>query len=180
MVKRVSLSDVARAAGVAKATASRALSGREDVGAATRARIIDIATDLGYQPHRIAQALRTGRFGVIAISVPLDDSRAGDVLRAAALRAARHGYQLLVDTEQQELGPARLMRFENMSVDGAVLVGGSATEAGDWPVSVIESLDASTELVTAAIDALVERIAESAPHDEGRGPAPGRNARALR
>ena len=77
MAKRVSLADVARAAGVGKATASRALSGREEVGAATRAPVRDIAADMGYQPHRVAQSLRTGRFGVLAVSIrPTDpDSR---------------------------------------------------------------------------------------------------------
>ena len=87
MVKRVSLSDVARAAGVGKATASRALSGREEVGAATRARIRDIAADMGYQPHRVAQSLRTGHFGVLAISICPSDTRTGELLRVAALRS---------------------------------------------------------------------------------------------
>lgn len=160
MVKRVSLSDVARAAGVAKATASRALSGREDVGAATRARILDIAADMGYQPHRGAQALRTGRFGVIAVSVPLMDPRAGALIQAAAVRAADSGYQLLVDTERGDPSvPVRLERFDGMSVDGVLVLGAVAAYAGGLPFLAIDEATREPERAMAAgIDTVVAEI----------------------
>jgi DNA-binding LacI/PurR family transcriptional regulator len=123
MVKRVSLSDVARAAGVGKATASRALSGREEVGAATRARIRDIAADMGYQPHRAAQSLRTGRFGVLALSICPSDSDAGELLRVAAMRSAEWGYQLLIDVRASRDEAVPLARFAGLAVDGVVVVG---------------------------------------------------------
>ncbi|WP_349307425.1 LacI family DNA-binding transcriptional regulator [Rhodococcus sp. IEGM 1307] len=68
----VSLNDVARAAGVSKSVASRALNGdvnariRED----TRTRILEIAEQLGYVPNRRAIALRFNRSGAIALIVP--------------------------------------------------------------------------------------------------------------
>lgn len=160
VVKRVSLSDVARAAGVAKATASRALSGREDVGAATRARIVDIATDLGYQPHRVAQALRTGRFGVLAISIPLEDARAGEIIRTAALRAAHHGYQMIIDADRGEDDQARAALLENMSVDGVLLIGRTES-VGERPAAMVASLEGDAASIVSEIDALVARIRES-------------------
>lgn len=119
-MKRVSLADVARAAGVGMATASRALSGREDVGEATRARIQEVASSMGYQPHRGAQALRTGRFGVIAISLPLAAPESAELLRGAATAAADRGYQLLVDAADAPGASAE--RFASMAVDGVVFV----------------------------------------------------------
>jgi DNA-binding LacI/PurR family transcriptional regulator len=130
MVKRVSLSDVARAAGVGKATASRALSGREEVGAATRARIRDIAADMGYQPHRVAQSLRTGRFGVLAISICPSDTRTGELLRVAALRSAELGYQLLVDVRASGDEAVALARFAGLAVDGVLVVGAAVRPDG--------------------------------------------------
>lgn len=125
-MRRVSLADVARAAGVGKATASRALSGRDEVGAATRARITEIAATMGYQPHRGAQALRTGRFGILAISLSLRDADAGALICGAAAEAASHGYQLLVDASDIA-GPAG-ERLSAMAVDGIVVVGSTAPE----------------------------------------------------
>src|SRR4029450_12956619 len=67
-----SLNDVARAAGVSKSVASRALTGdskarmRED----TRLRVLEIAERLGYVPNRRAIALRFNRSGAIALIVP--------------------------------------------------------------------------------------------------------------
>ena len=46
----ISLADVARRAGVSKATASKALNGRSDVSAETRSRVAEAAADLGYSP----------------------------------------------------------------------------------------------------------------------------------
>lgn len=181
MVKRVSLSDVARAAGVAKATASRALSGREDVGAATRARILDIAADMGYQPHRGAQALRTGRFGVIAVSVPLGDDRAGGLLQAAAVRAADNGYQLLVDTERGDrTAPVRVERFDGMSVDGVLVLGSVESYAGGLPFVAIDGATreperAMAEGVAAVVAAISASAASADPRDpsDPAQPAPG-------
>lgn len=48
--RRATLSDVAAAAGVSKATASKALNGRDDVSAETRDRVLDAVTAVGYRP----------------------------------------------------------------------------------------------------------------------------------
>lgn len=65
--KRVTLSDVARTAGVSPATASKALSGRHDVGAATKARVVEIAKQLNFRPNRHAQTLASGRSGTVGL-----------------------------------------------------------------------------------------------------------------
>lgn len=48
--RRATLADVAAAAGVSKATVSKALNGRDDVAADTRERVLAAVTDLGYRP----------------------------------------------------------------------------------------------------------------------------------
>lgn len=154
-MKRVSLADVARAAGVGKATASRALSGRDEVGAATRARITEIAATMGYQPHRGAQALRTGRFGILAISLSLGDADAGALVCGAAGEAAAHGYQLLVDASDV-LGQAH-ERPGVMAVDGIVIVGPTAP-ALDIPAVTVDV--AGPEPAQRAADAIRRLLAE--------------------
>lgn len=48
--RRVTLDDVARRAGVSKATVSKALNGRSDVASDTRERVLRAVTDLDYAP----------------------------------------------------------------------------------------------------------------------------------
>ncbi len=67
--KRITSLDVAEAAGVSQSTVSRALSGSPSIGIATRARVEQIARDLGYHVDRRAAQLRKGETGTIAIVV---------------------------------------------------------------------------------------------------------------
>lgn len=59
--------DVAEASGFAVTTVSRALAGDPMIALKTREKITKVASDLGYQPDRAAQRLRTGRTNVIAL-----------------------------------------------------------------------------------------------------------------
>src|SRR5690348_11338276 len=59
-MRSVRLKDVASAAGVSVATASRALTGRGRVSSGTVARVTQVAERLGYQAHEIGRALREG------------------------------------------------------------------------------------------------------------------------
>lgn len=94
---RVTLTDVARAAGVGVATVSRALNGRGDVSEETVIRVRTAATSLGYRPSVTARALRRGSFN--ALSVVVSESVWGwwePVLRAASAAAAEAGFHLFV------------------------------------------------------------------------------------
>ncbi|MFG2000650.1 LacI family DNA-binding transcriptional regulator [Spirillospora sp. NPDC048911] len=59
--RSVTISDVAAGAGVSIATASKALNGREQVRAETRARVLQVAEELGFQPNALARGLLSGR-----------------------------------------------------------------------------------------------------------------------
>lgn len=66
--RRANLGDVAAEAGVSDTTASDALTGRGRVAAATRERVREVATRLGYQPNPLARGLVGGRTGLIAVA----------------------------------------------------------------------------------------------------------------
>lgn len=61
---------VAAAAGVSIATASRALSGSDAVVPATMARVLRVASDLDYTPSRLGRSLATGSTGNIGVILP--------------------------------------------------------------------------------------------------------------
>lgn len=69
----VTLSEVARAAGVSISTASLAFSGAGPIADATRDKVLQAAERLGYQgPNPMAASLRTGRSGVIGVVIDHD------------------------------------------------------------------------------------------------------------
>ena len=68
-MKRPTIADIARRAGVTKSTVSFALNGRPGVSEATRRRILLIARRWGWQPSRAARALSGGRADVLGLVV---------------------------------------------------------------------------------------------------------------
>lgn len=68
----LTVTDVARAAGVSRATVSYVLNGRRDVRVSepTRERVIETARRLGYVGSPAARALRSGRGDVVLLLVP--------------------------------------------------------------------------------------------------------------
>jgi DNA-binding LacI/PurR family transcriptional regulator len=68
-VKRPTIADIASRAGVTKAAVSFALNGQPGVSAATRERILAIASELGFQPSSAARALSDGRAGALGLVI---------------------------------------------------------------------------------------------------------------
>lgn len=68
--RRASLKEVAALAGTSISTASRALSGVEFVADETRARVLDAARRLNYQPNLRAKGLRQHTSGTIGLLIP--------------------------------------------------------------------------------------------------------------
>src|SRR5436305_3409761 len=63
------IEDVARLAGVSRGSVSNVLTGKVRMRDATRARVLEAARELGYQPNRVASALASGRYASIALLV---------------------------------------------------------------------------------------------------------------
>jgi DNA-binding LacI/PurR family transcriptional regulator len=119
----VTIRDVARQAGVAVSTASRALSGGGPVGEATAERVRSAATALGYEPNRWAASLRGGATKRIAMVVPdLRNPFFADLVKGAQARARELGYMLFVaDTDDDPREESRMVRAVSDRVDGALL-----------------------------------------------------------
>lgn len=66
-ISRVTISDIAAAAGVSKGAVSYALNGKPGVSSDTRERVREIARELGWSPSRAARALSTSKADAIAL-----------------------------------------------------------------------------------------------------------------
>ena len=59
-MRRPTIADIARRAGVTKAAVSFALNNQPGVSQSTRERILEIAREIGWQPNSAARALSDG------------------------------------------------------------------------------------------------------------------------
>ncbi|MEO8745295.1 MAG: LacI family DNA-binding transcriptional regulator [Candidatus Dormiibacterota bacterium] len=69
-MSRVTIADVAGAAGVSKTAVSFAFNNPERLGQATLERVLGVAHELGYTPHPAARALSMRRSGTIGVLIP--------------------------------------------------------------------------------------------------------------
>jgi LacI family gluconate utilization system Gnt-I transcriptional repressor len=123
---RVTLADVARAAGVSPITVSRALRGLRTVAPDLVARVQTAASQLGYVPDPAARALASRHGSHVAVLIPmLSNALFVDLLEAVqrALRPA--GYQALIgithyDTAEEE----QLLREQLLHRPAGLLVTG--------------------------------------------------------
>jgi len=98
-LETMTLRDVARAAGVSTASASRALAGEKNVTAELRSRILAAAGRLGYVPNLAARTLATRRSGLIGMVVRnVADPLIAGILTACERRLAESAYGVMLTT----------------------------------------------------------------------------------
>ncbi|MFG1879605.1 LacI family DNA-binding transcriptional regulator [Sphaerisporangium sp. NPDC049003] len=68
-MKRPTIADIARQAGVSKGAVSYALNGQPGVSASTRARILAIADEIGWRPNSAARALNGARANTVGLAL---------------------------------------------------------------------------------------------------------------
>jgi len=124
--RKAKLDDVARAAGVSLATASRALSAPQLLKPATLVRVLNAARLLGYLPHGAARALASRRTHTIGAVIPtLDNAIFANSTQAMQRELGEHGYQLLLGSHEYD--PERDFQVTRAllerGVDALMLVG---------------------------------------------------------
>ncbi|HEV7204598.1 MAG TPA: LacI family DNA-binding transcriptional regulator [Jatrophihabitans sp.] len=112
--------DVARLAGVSQPTVSRALRGDGRIAEATRARIEQVAAELGYVPSEPGRSLSTRSTRQIAMVADFENPLYPTLVGPLHDTFAEHGYRmvLLAERGDDQVTYARLL---DRSVDGAVL-----------------------------------------------------------
>ena len=126
--KRVTIRDVAALAEVDVSLVSRVLNNhpKASAAAATRARILEAASTLGYQPNLVARGLRMARTWTLGLMLPnLTNPMYAEIIRAAEKRALERGYGLVFGTHVDGEEEATFVRLlQEGRVDGLLTASG--------------------------------------------------------
>jgi LacI family transcriptional regulator len=122
----VTLTDVAKAAGVSTATVSRVLTnGDYPVAEVTRQKVLQIAADLGYQPNLVARSLRTDQTLTVGIIVEnILSPFIPPIIRGVQDYLERHGYfSIILNSDwDPEIEAGAIRALSNRRIDGILLV----------------------------------------------------------
>ena len=140
--RKVTIEDVARAAGVGRQTVSNVLNGTGRVGAAARARVLEQVDQLRYQPHHGARSLRSRRTMRLAYLMPPVQLQPTNLfalyfLQALLNAAAERHYRVVVGAHERDPSDDIRRLVGSRSVDAFVL---SDLQPGDKRVDVLYAL----------------------------------------
>jgi len=117
----VTMSDVAREAGVSVMTVSHILNGRPRASEATRQRVLDVVAELGYEINLTARGLRSGRTNTVALIVPSFHDYFGEIADRLAVLLEASGLHLVLERtagtaehERDALSLARLKMYDGV------------------------------------------------------------------
>jgi LacI family transcriptional regulator len=122
---KLTISDIARKAGVSKTTVSRVLNHRPDVDEETRKKILKIIEEFNYSPSYSAKSLSTGKRNLIGLIVPsLSSFFSLEIIRGVAEGISDTQYELvLYTTGLSKYNEQIYMRaIRNDLVDGIIVV----------------------------------------------------------
>ena len=157
-MKRPTISDIARRAGVTKAAVSFALNGQPGVSATTRERILAIAEEIGFEPNSAARALSDGRAGAYGLVIDRPARLLGMepffVQLISGIQAELSGGHtaLLFTTAEDQAAEIAMYRswWAQRRVDGVFLVD---LQIGDQRVPVLEELRMPAVVIGAPVGA---------------------------
>ncbi|KQM81228.1 LacI family DNA-binding transcriptional regulator [Agromyces sp. Leaf222] len=133
----VTISDVAKVAGVSISTVSYALSGKRTIAASTRTRIEAAIRELDYEPHAGARMLAGATTNILALSAPIHtDGHLPTHMRfvtAVVDTARKHDYDVLLLATDDDVSGIRRVAASSL-VDGVVAMG---VKAHDERVDVV-------------------------------------------
>ncbi len=125
--RRVSIGDVAAAAGVSQATAARALAGRGYVSTDTQHKVAIQAERLGYLRNQAARSLRTRRSMTIGLLVAdVDDPFFSTLAKHIEAASALAGYRVLLcsSNDDPKTEADQLQALAEYGVDGLIVTPG--------------------------------------------------------
>lgn len=130
--RTITIDDVAKLAGVSRATAGRVVGNYGSVSEKSRERVWDAVRQLDYQPNLIARGLRSQTTKTIAVIVGSIRNRYSTALvYAVEKEAQKKGYNVLICTTHEDIEKElkHLKDLNSRKVDGVILMSAYRADA---------------------------------------------------
>jgi LacI family transcriptional regulator len=151
-MKKLTIRDVAAAAGVSHQTVSRVLNDRPDVADETRQRVLQVIQDLDYRPSAIARSLTQQRSHTLGVvTAGLDYAGPSRTLSGITEQAERMGYAILLKElahfAAQDLRPL-FRALIARQIDGLIWAVPEVGDNRDWIDEELEGLPGPVVFIT--------------------------------
>ncbi|GKH31552.1 LacI family transcriptional regulator [Muricomes sp. OA1] len=125
MEQNITITDVAKLAGVSRATAGRVVGGYGNVSEKSREKVMQAVEALNYRPNLVAQGLRGQSTKTIAVILgSIKNNYCNKLIYAVEKEAQKQGYNVIVcnthENVAQEIG--HLQNMYGRQVDGVILM----------------------------------------------------------
>ena len=130
--RTITIDDVAKLAGVSRATAGRVVGNYGSVSEKSRERVWDAVRQLDYQPNLIARGLRSQTTKTIAVIVgSIRNTYSTALVYAVEKEAQKKGYNVLVCTTHEDIEKElkHLKDLNSRKVDGVILMSAYRADA---------------------------------------------------
>ena len=149
--RAITIDDVARLAGVSRATAGRVVGNYGSVSEKAKERVLEAVRQLDYQPNLIARGLRSQSTKTIAVVIgSIRNTYSTALVYAVEKEAQKKGYNVLICTTHEDIEKElkHLKDLNSKKVDGVILMSayradGSMDEGINRDVIQSENFDAS-------------------------------------
>ncbi|HVX46411.1 MAG TPA: LacI family DNA-binding transcriptional regulator [Mycobacteriales bacterium] len=167
MTARPTIHDVARVAGVAASTVSRAYSQPGRISDRTREHVLKVAADLGFRPNPAARALPSGKTLTLGLLVPdITNPFFFGLIRGAERQAAAAGFTLVLgDSGESAAAEEAYVERLGPGVDGFVLASSRLSEttlqriASEYPIVAVNRVQPGLASVLIDNDAGIREAA---------------------
>lgn len=122
MTRKITINDVAAAAGVSRGAVTRAMNGKADINPETKKRVLEVAAQLGYRPSRFARsfAARTKPIAIGYVVASFRNPYYTDFVADFLQEAKRHEWQVII-TATEGINEEAALELLSQEVD--VIVG---------------------------------------------------------
>jgi len=130
MAATTTMKRIASELGVSITTVSKVLNNRQDIGHATRARVLAKVAELGYQPNAVARSLTLRRTHTLGVVIPdLMHSFFVEIVAGLETVASAQGYGLLLCSSNEDPAKERaeIDMLRQRQVDGIILASVNAS-----------------------------------------------------
>lgn len=149
---KITVSDVAKIAGVSASTVSRVISDNPRISQSTKEKVLKIMDELGYYPNANARSLARNKTGTIGVIMPTTSEELflnpffPEALRGIVKGASNTEYDLLLSTNTEKDEELKIIKsfIRGSKVDGLILM---SSKIDDVCIEYLRSIDFPFSLI---------------------------------